>query len=288
MLGKIFENLLEVNDRKSKGAFYTPREIVYYMCQESLANYLTNKISVNYDEIINFIKYGDLITQLDLEKYNNSNDISNFTIGKTIYDNLLEIDDALINVKIADPAVGSGAFPLGMLTEIIKIRSNLSNYMSIKNELNLSESNKIKNIEQNKRKLFDMKLQTIENCIYAVDIETSAIDITKLRLWLSLIVDYPNEEEPRPLPNLDCKIMQGNSLVDEFDGVPLFSEKILMNNLKNYKRKDSDTFEVRDIHIQQTLQLDENSIDLNSYIEKMLSLQTEYLKTSDNKLKKEL
>lgn len=288
MLGKIFENLLEVNDRKSKGAFYTPREIVYYMCQESLANYLTNKVNVNYDEIINFIKYGDLITQLDLEKYNNSNDISNFSIGNTIYDNLLEIDDALINVKIADPAVGSGAFPLGMLTEIIKIRSNLSNYMNIKNELNSSENGNIKNIEQSKRKLFDMKLQTIENCIYAVDIETSAIDITKLRLWLSLIVDYPNEEEPRPLPNLDCKIMQGNSLVDEFDGVPLFSEKILMNNLKNYKRKDSDIFEVRDIHIQQTLQLDENSIDLNSYIDKMLLLQKEYFKTSDNKLKKEL
>lgn len=287
MLGKIFENLLEVNDRKSKGAFYTPREIVYYMCQECLAQYIVKSVNVSYNEIIEFIKYGDLITQLDWEQHIGNKDDS-YSIGKTIYDNVLKIDDALINVKIADPAVGSGAFPLGMLTEISKIRNNLSTYMIIQNDKKEIDINSLSNTEQAKRALFDIKLQTIENCIYAVDIESSAIDITKLRLWLSLIVDYPNEEEPRPLPNLDCKIMQGNSLVESFDGVPLFSEKILENNLKNYKRKESDINFVRDIHIQQTLQLDENSIDLNSYIDKMLILQKEYFSTSDNKLKKEL
>ena len=286
MLGKIFENLLEVNDRKSKGAFYTPREIVYYMCQESLANYIVNEVNVEYNEIIEFIKYGDLITQVDWEQHNNNN--NEFSIGKTVYDNILEIDNALINVKIADPAVGSGAFPLGMLTEVVKIRNNLSTYMLIQNDLNIIDINLLHNSEQGKRELFDMKLQTIENCIYAVDIETSAVDIAKLRLWLSLIVDYPNNIEPRPLPNLDCKIMQGNSLLDEFDGVPLFSEKILENNLKNYKRKESELNSVRDIHIQQTLQFDESYIDLNIYIEKMLELQKEYFKTSENRLKKEL
>ncbi len=287
MLGKIFENLLEVNDRKSKGAFYTPREIVYYMCQECLAQYLVKNVNISYDEIIEFIKYGDLITQLDWEQHITKNSNS-YLIGKSIYDNVLKIDNALINVKIADPAVGSGAFPLGMLTEISKIRNNLSTYIMIQNDEKEININKLTNNEQLKRSLFDIKLQTIENCIYAVDIESSAIDITKLRLWLSLIVDYPNDAEPRPLPNLDCKIMQGNSLVESFEGVPLFSEKILSNNLKNYKRKESDINFVSDIHIQQSFQFDENSINLNSYIEKMLNLQKEYFRTSDNKLKKEL
>ena len=290
MLGKIFENLLEVNDRKSKGAFYTPREIVYYMCQESLANYLVNKVGVDYKEIIEFIKYGDLISQLDWElslEENNSHQL-----GNTIYDNIIEVDKALMNVKIADPAVGSGAFPLGMLTEIVKLRNNLTTYMLIQKELGKLDLDSIINSEQRKRDIFDMKLQTIENCIYAVDIETSAIDIAKLRLWLSLIVDYPNEEEPRPLPNLDCKIMQGNSLLDEFEGVPLFSEKIFKNaqrkNARKVKVQQNIFGDIADIHIQQSLQFDDDSIDLNHYIDTMLNLQKQYFSTSDSKLKKEL
>ena len=285
MLGKIFENLLEVNDRKSKGAFYTPREVVYYMCQESLANYLVNKLNINYNEIFEFIKYGDLITQLDFEEHLKGN--NNFTIGKSIYNNILKIDKALIDVKVADPAVGSGTFPLGMLTEIIKIRNNLSTYINIQLKLGVINENIIYNTEHQKRNVFDMKLQTIENSIYAVDIEPSAIDIAKLRLWLSLIVDYPNDEEPRPLPNLDCKILQGNSLIDEYEDVPLFSKKILLNNLKNYRRKESELTSVNEIHIQQTLQFDD-TIDLNVYIDKMIDLQKEYFKTSDNRIKKEL
>lgn len=290
MLGKIFENLLDVDDRKSKGAFYTPREIVYYMCQESLANYLVKKANLNYDEIIYFIRYGDLISHIDWER--SLNDNNNFVIGKTIYNNLLAIDKALIDIKVADPSVGSGAFPLGILTEIIKIRNNITTYLLIQNDLGLININDLINTEHGKRDIFYMKLQTIENCIYAVDVETSAIDIAKLRLWLSLIVDYPNDEEPKPLPNLDCKIMQGNSLVDEYKGVPLFSEKIF----KNSQRKNASKVQVQqnifgdvaDIHIQQSLQFDDNSIDLNYYIDTMLNLQKQYFSTSDNKLKKDL
>ena len=285
MLGKIFENLLEVDDRKSKGAFYTPRDIVYYMCQESIANYLSTNTNASYNDIMEFIKYGDLITQLDWEKHINND--RNFYLKQTIFEHILDIDKALLDVKIADPAVGSGAFPLGMLTEIVKIRDNISIYMLIQNDLKIINLDSIYNTDQSKRGLFDMKLQTIENSIYAVDIEQSAVDITKLRLWLSLIVDYPNDEEPRPLPNLDCKIMQGNSLFDEFEGVPLFSKKILSNNLKNYNRTESKLNQVRDIHIQQVLQFDD-SVDLNDFIENMLNLQKEYFKTSNNKLKKAL
>ena len=284
MLGKIFENLLDVDDRKSKGAFYTPREIVYYMCRESLANYLSNEVGINYEEILAFIKYGDVFSQHDWE-LSIDND-TNFVIGQSVYNNLLKIDEALFNVKIADPAVGSGAFPLGMLNEIVKLRNNIQTYILIQKELGVLSFDNLYNTEHLETDIYNMKLQTIENCIYAVDIETSAVDITKLRLWLSLIVDFPNDKEPRPLPNLDCKIMQGNSLVDEFEDVPLFSKKMLENNLKNYHRNNSTISSVRDIHVQQTLFEDSNRID--NYIEIMLNLQKEYFITSDSEIKKEL
>ena len=286
MLGKIFENLLDVNDRKSKGAFYTPREIVHYMCQESLANYLVNKVNLNYDETIQFIKYGDVISQYDWEQ--SINDSKDFIIGKTLYENLINIDDALINVKIADPAVGSGAFPLGMLNEIVKLRTSIQTYILIKNELGLINLNELNNTKHFETDIYKMKLQTIENSIYAVDIESSAVDITKLRLWLSLIVDYPNDQEPRPLPNLDCKIMQGDSLLDEFDGIKLFDAKQLENNLKKYNRNMSNKTYVERIGIQLNLQLDSKDVDLTKYMDEILKFQKEYFITSDNKAKKEI
>lgn len=290
MLGKIFENLLDVKDRKSKGAFYTPREIVHYMCQESLANYLVNKVEVDYNEIIQFIKYGDLISQVDWEASLDNKE--SYQLGNTIYSNVVEIDKALMNVKVADPAVGSGAFSLGILTEIVKLRNNLTTYMLIQSELGKLNLDLIINSEQRKRDIYDIKLQTIENCIYAVDIENSAIDIAKLRLWLSLIVDYPNNEEPKPLPNLDCKIMQGNSLLDEFEGVALFSKKILKNSMRKNASKvqiQQNIFgNVADIHIQQSLHFDTNEIDFNNYIDKMVELQKQYFSTSEDKQKKEL
>lgn len=283
MLGKIFENLLEIDDRKSKGAFYTPRDIVYYMCQESIANYLSAKTGVGYNDIMEFIKYGDLITQLDWEKH--INDDRNFHLKQTIFEHILDIDKALLDVKIADPAVGSGAFPLGMLNEIVKIRDNLSIYMLIQNDLKIIDLDSIHNTEQGKRELFDMKLQTIENSIYAVDIEPSAVDITKLRLWLSLIVDYPNNEEPKPLPNLDCKIMQGNSLVDEYDGISLFDSRILDNHLKNYPRKQNQET-VKSVRVQFNLFSDETNLDYQ--MKQLIKYQKELFTTSDSNRKKEL
>ena len=284
MLGKIFENLLEVDERKSKGTFYTPREIVYYMCQESLANHLVNKVDIDYNEIIRFIKYGDLISQIDWENSLDEKEIHE--LGDTIYNNIIEIDKALMNVKVADPAVGSGAFPLGMLTEIVKLRNNLTTYMLIQKELGLIDLDAIINTEQGKRDIFDMKLQTIENCIYAVDIETSAIDITKLRLWLSLIVDYPNDEEPKPLPNLDCKIMQGNSLLDEFENIPLFDSKMLDNHLKKYKRNTSENNNIKTINIQFSFLDTENNIE--QQMKQFIKYQREYFIASDSRKKKEL
>lgn len=226
MLGKIFENLLDAKDRKSKGAFYTPREIVHYMCQESLINYLVNETGVPYQDIKDFILYGELMKDEDCSK-DFEEGKKEQRIPKTVLENLLKIDNALKQVKVADPAVGSGAFPLGMLNEIVKARMNITEYLV----RDIPAENKYERFLLRKnRHPYRIKWETIKNSIFAVDIESSAVDIAKLRLWLSLIVDQEIDEEnpcPHPLPNLDCNIMCGNSLIDEFEGIKLFDESLL-------------------------------------------------------------
>jgi hypothetical protein len=210
MLGKVFENLLEVKDRKSKGAFYTPREIVHYMCQQSLINYLETNSSIKRKDIENFILKGDNYLALTLLYESKNIDVtSDWTLPSSIKENYKEIDNLLKEIKIVDPAVGSGAFPIGMMNEIVKARSILSIYF------------------KEDRKDYDLKRETIENCLYGVDIESSAVEITKLRFWLSLIVDELDMKNIKPLPNLDHKIMCGNSLLEEFEGVKLFDERLL-------------------------------------------------------------
>jgi len=112
---------------------------------------------------------------------------------------------------VVDPAVGSGAFPVGMMNEIVKARSILTPFFA-----------------GGDRSVYELKRQAIEQSLYGVDLDSSAVDITKLRFWLSLIVDEENIETIRPLPNLDHRIMCGNSLVDEFEGVSLFDESLLV------------------------------------------------------------
>ena len=238
MLGKIFENLLDVKDRKSKGAFYTPREIVHYMCQESLANFLVNKVGVDYNEIKEFIQYGEMIRDIDLKEATSKD----YLVGESIFKNISSIDKALENIKIADPSVGSGAFPLGMLNEIVKLRDILTSYMLIYNRLGLFDRIYPEEMITNRRNIYKIKWNTIKNCIYAVDIENSAVDITKLRLWLSIVVDQVQVPKtgPEPLPNLDCKIMQGNSLIDEYDGIKLIDKKFIdeLKDRENVKFND--------------------------------------------------
>lgn len=181
MLGKIFENLLE--DNKDKGAFYTPKEIVRYMCQESLTAYLQTGIE-NAEvkkHIANFVK---------------TNDVEE--LGGASSELAMSIDQKLIDVKICDPAIGSGAFPMGLLRELYACRKSIEIF---------EEDNAA-----------DIKRHIIQNNIYGVDIEKGAVDIARLRFWLALIID---EKEPMPLPNLDFKIMQGNSLLESYKGVDL-------------------------------------------------------------------
>jgi len=217
MLGKVFENLLDVNDRKSKGAFYTPREIVHYMCQQSLINYLetnTSQLGLKREDIELFILKGDIALDR-LRRANigraSAEDIR-LILPKTISSNYKELDRLLREIKICDPAVGSGAFPVGMMNEIVRARNILS-YFFLPSE-------------KAERTDYNLKRQTIENSLYGVDIESSAVEITKLRFWLSLIVDELDMKNIRPLPNLDNRIMCGNSLIEEFEGIKLFDENL--------------------------------------------------------------
>lgn len=206
MLGKVFENLLDIKDRKSKGAFYTPREIVHYMCQESLINYLVSNTKIDENDIRKFILYGEYFRDNDTKKTkkvikNGKTEYEldktrDLEIPKTIFsfkDNVnrvKEIDDLLANIKIADPAVGSGAFLLGLLNEIVKARQTLTSYMAI--EMNSYEK---LNFYVYGRKTYELKVATIKNCLFACDIEPSATDITKLRLWLSIVIDDETVKE---------------------------------------------------------------------------------------------
>jgi len=187
MLGHIFENLLE--DNKDKGAFYTPKEIVHFMCQESIKTYLLAS------EELGFYKF----------------DLSNSTIHKIIRQielnehekdfaekNAYKIIDALDNLKICDPAIGSGAFPMGLLQEIFNAQIYLQELKGFKK--GVSDA--------------DIKKHIIQETIYGIDIDSGAVDIARLRFWLSLVVD---EIRPHPLPNLDYKIITGNSLVSRFN-----------------------------------------------------------------------
>jgi len=252
MLGKIFENLLEVKDRKSKGAFYTPREIVHYMCQESLVNYLIRKTGLPEDALRDFILYGDFMKDEDTVKSKREGNggmlISPeiFKIdenGQIVVNRLKDIDDALATVRVADPAVGSGAFPLGMVNEIVRARENITAYITIG-----MNANRKRLLYKNERSPYALKYNAIRNSIFAVDIEPSAVDITQLRLWLSLVIDdeitpdaandLEGHKNPLPLPNLECNVLCGNSLVDEFMGIQLIKESDILGTMNEGVQMD--------------------------------------------------
>lgn len=181
MLGHIFENLLEEN--REKGAFYTPKEVVQYMCKESLIQYLNNtfKEDAKVDSFIRFHIVSEELAQKE---------------------NAVLLNDLLTEIKVCDPAIGSGAFPIGILQEIFEAKKFIYPYLKTNKEFNPAQ----------------VKKDIIRKSIYGVDLEKGAVDIAQLRFWLALVVD---EETPHPLPNLDYKIMQGNSLLESFEGIDL-------------------------------------------------------------------
>ncbi len=232
MLGKIFENLLE--DNKDKGAFYTPKEIVRYMCQESLIAYLETNTTIAKDKIRQFV--------LTPEE-----GVAHIPDNKK--DKLL---NALKNVKICDPAIGSGAFPMGLLNELLKCREALTTSPTVNCKLSIVNS---------------LKKDIIQNNIYGVDIEKGAVDIARLRFWLSIVVD---EEKASPLPNLDYKIMQGNSLIESYKGMDL--------SRLTYDNKDKS-------HITEYSIFDD---DTNQLQRRVTQLLTQYYSCSDHEQKHRL
>ena len=226
MLGKVFENLIEENLRKGLGSYYTPREIVHYMCQESLINYLDTALNSATETIgrekRKQAEFGDekseqtlltaparseIVPRADIETFVHLGDqISHYEavetryaikMPKSIEKHARLIDEKLADITICDPAVGSGAFPVGMMTEIVRARSALTPYFN----------------DVHERTPYHFKRHAIQNCLYGVDIDPGAVEIAKLRLWLSLVVDEEDVKQIKPLPNLFYKIVTGNSLL---------------------------------------------------------------------------
>ncbi len=252
MLGKVFENLIEDNRRKGLGAYYTPREIVHYMCQESLINYLDTAINTR-DSVIASREAAkqsprrdveiassqkmllamtgaeparkEIVPRADIETFVHLGEqISHYEAVETEYSIKMPksiepharlIDEKLAEITICDPAVGSGAFPVGMMTEIVRARSALTPYFN----------------DFHERTPYHFKRHAIQNCLYGVDIDPGAVEIAKLRLWLSLVVDEEDVKQIKPLPNLDFKIVSGNSLI----GFPFKSQRL--HEIENLKAR---------------------------------------------------
>lgn len=213
MLGRIFENLLAEIDpdsgetaRKSSGSFYTPREIVDYMATESLVQYIYNKTSIQQERLRPIFKMLESKDQAftDIEK-----------------NSILE---ALDNVKILDPACGSGAFPMGILQKIVQALQKLDKDAVWWKNRQIERINNAIVKKQLKEKLessgieYARKIGIIQNTLYGVDIQPIASEISKLRCFLSLIVDENiDETKPNrgiePLPNLEFKFVTANTLV---------------------------------------------------------------------------
>ena len=175
MLGKVFEEL--VTGRHDSGAYYTPRPVVSFMCREALKDYLAGQdIGLGAEAIARFVDDRDPsgITPIAARR----------------------VSDALDEVKVVDPACGSGAYLLGMMQELVELQTILY-------------SDQLRN---DARSLYEMKLHIIQNNLYGVDIDEFAVNIAMLRMWLSLAIDYEGSK-PEPLPNLDFKVIRGDSLL---------------------------------------------------------------------------
>lgn len=230
MLGKVFENLLESERRSDLGTYYTPRDIVHYMCREALVQYLDRAVNVRR-EICNPDKKPqalesdvrarfsrqERIPRKDLERFIRADELLTVKTSKTalrqaaqerdtelvrsLPDSVKEhaalLDAKLAEVRVCDPAIGSGAFPVAMMHEIVRARQALGSALTD---------------QDGERTSYALKRHAIQHSLYGVDIDASAIDIAKLRLWLSLVVDEDDLAHVRPLPNLDYRIIHGNSL----------------------------------------------------------------------------
>ena len=173
MLGKVFEEL--VTGRHDSGAYYTPRPVVSFMCREALKGYLDGQDTG--------------LTPEDIARFVDGQDTEGIQVAQA-----RRVAAALEQVTVVDPACGSGAYLLGMMQELIELQTTLFN------------------AGVDAKALYDLKLEIIQRNLYGVDIDDFAVNIAMLRLWLSLAIEYEGER-PEPLPNLDFKVVTGDSLL---------------------------------------------------------------------------
>jgi len=224
LLGRVFENLLAAHNpetkttaRKSTGSYYTPREIVDYMSEKTLSSYLKVKLdNLKIDNIDEKIQ--------ELMSYSETHSFNDFETEELI--------KAVNEVKILDPACGSGAFPMGLLHKLVHILSKLDPHNLKWKESQIEKANQIDDLEAREEAIniiekqfndnemdYSRKLYLIQNCIFGVDIQPMATQISRLRFFISLIVDEkPNKSKPNmgilALPNLETKFVAANTLID--------------------------------------------------------------------------
>jgi methylase of polypeptide subunit release factors len=211
MLGKVFEEL--VTGRHESGSYYTPKPIVSFMCREAIKGYL-QKFTNNADH------------KQAIDKFVDEHDSSELNNPEAIL-------DALRQVKCCDLACGSGAYLLGILHELLDLRHCLF------------ANNKI-----GAESVYERKLEIIENNLYGVDIDVFAVNIARLRLWLSLAVDYEGEK-PKPLPNLKYKIEIGDSLTAPS---PASTGMIRSELINQYRQKKADYMRTSDVNQKKNLE----------------------------------
>ena len=238
LLGKVFENLLasynpetEKTARKQTGSFYTPREIVNYMVDESLIAYLKNELLAQepgYKEEDLDQQLRQLVSFDAIDPFEENAEVQKWIIK------------ALDKCTILDPACGSGAFPMGILQKMVHILQKLDSKNKVWKEVQSEKARQesadvfeMEDKEARKERLLEIneafdeslnypdyarKLFLIENCIYGVDIQSIATQISKLRFFISLMVDQkvdPSKDNfgIRPLPNLETKFVAANTLI---------------------------------------------------------------------------
>jgi adenine-specific DNA-methyltransferase len=199
MLGKVFENMLAAEERGQSGTFYTPRGIVQFMCAEVLTRYLVDESGMDLDAVRQFVEYDPDLSDADFNQLMSPQQARS-------------LKKAVENIKVLDPAVGSGAFPLGMMQTILQVRQAIARREGI-------------TVQRGSLTISEWKREIIGNNLYGVDIKPEAIEIAKLRMWLSLVVDIPNIDNVEPLPNLDYKLMCGNSLISTIHGEQLIPDQ---------------------------------------------------------------
>jgi len=240
---------------KKFGVYYTPREIVHYMCQQSLINYLhtelndgiatyeqlgkeqavmfknegnkgqfdltiehKSKPSIQKEDIETLIHIGEQVSEIEERIINKGRETETYShkLPESIRNTAALIDQNLADITVCDPAVGSGAFPVGMMSEIVRARNVLTPFLSPQGQTQpttvITSGAKQSQSPEN-RTPYEFKRRCIEHSLYGVDIDPGAVEIAKLRLWLSLVVDEDDIKNIKPLPNLDYKVVCGNSLL---------------------------------------------------------------------------